>query len=112
MLKKECFEHAELLPRVQYVQNIYGCITYEVITSPSKLPFAPLDIIVIGADTVETFKVLKYLDSTSPIKFLGFMTTKNGNKTADSFPIGQFFYFHHFSFIRKHVKGSLFQAPR
>ena len=66
----------------------------------------------IGADTVETFKVLKYLDSTSPMKFLGFMTTKNGNKTTDSFPIGQFFYFRHFSFIRKHVKGSLFQAPR
>ena len=95
-----------------YVQNIYSCITYDVITSPGKLPFATLDVIVIGADTVETFKALKYLDSTSPMKFLDFMTTKDGYKTADSFPIGQFFYFPHFSFIRKHVKGSLFQAPR
>ena len=100
------------LAKSSVCSKFYGCINYDVITSPSKLPFAPLDIIVIGADTVETFKVLKYLDSTSPMKFLGFMTTKNGNKTADSFPIGQFFYFRHFSFIRKHVKGSLFQAPR
>ena len=36
----------------------YGCITYDAITSPGSLPFAPLDNIVIGADTVETLKVL------------------------------------------------------
>ena len=56
--------------------------------------------------------MLKYLDSTSRMKFLGFMTTKNGNKTADSFQVGQFFYFPHFSFFRKHVKCSLFFFKR
>ena len=37
---------------------------------------------------------------------------KKYNKTTDSFPIVQFFYFPHFNFIHKQVKGSLFQVPR
>ena len=37
---------------------------------------------------------------------------KKNNKTTDSLPIGQFFYFRHVSFIHNHMKGSLFQVPR